>query len=255
MPNTVSAIIIAKDEEKMIPKCLASLAWVDEILVIDTGSTDKTIEIAKKAGAKVIRYATGKTFSDWRSYGLKIATGDWILYIDADERVTEELKNEIMQTINTTYNIRYTCFAIPRRNVVLGQELKHGGWWPDYVKRLYKKESLKGWKGELHEEPIFKGDIGHLINPMMHIKHETFSEMVDKTNNWSEIEAKLMFDANHPPMNIPRFLSAMFREFWDRMIVKKAFLDGKVGIMFATYQVFSRFVSYAKLWEMQINTK
>ena len=137
----------------------------------------------------------------------------------------------------------------------MGKELHHGGWWPDYVKSLYRKDSLRRWSGELHEEPEFAGGMGHLHAALIHNKHESFSEMVDKTNNWSEIEARLMFDAHHPPMNIPRFITAMGREFWHRMIIKRAFLDGKIGIMFAMYQVFSRFVSYAKLWEMQIQKK
>jgi hypothetical protein len=132
--------------------------------------------------------------------------------------------------------------------------MKHGGWWPDYVKRLFKKKILKKWKGELHEEPVFDGVMGHLENTLIHLKEDNLSDMVMKTNNWSEIEAKLMYEANHPKMNLRRFLSAIIREFWHRFIVKKAFLDGAEGIIFGIYQVYSRFFSYAKLWELQ-NTK
>jgi len=250
--TTITIVIIAKDEEKMLPECLKTLKWADEILVIDTGSTDKTIEIAKKHKVRTIRYLTGKNFSDWRNKGLGEAKSEWLLYVDADERVPEDLKVEIQSVIQQNEAV---CYAIPRRNIVLGRVLKHGGFWPDYQKRLFKKNALVKWVGEVHEEPVFSGDLLHLKSHMIHEKHETFSEMVEKTNKWSEVEAKLMFAANHPPMNIARFLTAIIREFWFRMIKGRAFLDGRVGVIFAMYQVFSRFISYAKLWERQVKNE
>lgn len=249
----LSILIITKDEEKMLPGCLKTVVFANEVIVVDTGSTDKTIKIAKRSGAKVYKYTKGKNFSDYRNYALKKATNKWILYIDADERVTPELKKEILSTIEHPIENTFT-YAIPRKNIILGKELAHGGWYPDYVKRLYLKSKLKRWTGDLHEEPEYVGDIGHLKNSLIHDKHETIPEMVDKTNKWSEIEARLMFDANHPPMNIPRFLSAMYREFQHRMINQMAFRDGSIGVIMAMYQVYSRFISYAKLWELQ-NTK
>jgi len=247
----LSAIIVVKDEEKMISECLQSLDFVGEVVVIDTGSTDNTKKIAEKHGARVIIYTSGKSYSDWRNKGLAESKGSWVLYIDADERVSIKLKQEILRTI-TSRSDQYSAYAIPRSNIIFGKAFRHGGWWPDYVKRLYQKNALKKWTGNLHEEPVFEGELGHLDNHLDHVKHETIFEMVEKTNKWSLIEAQLMLDAKHPPMNIRRFLTAMFREFWYRMIRHAAFLDGKAGIMMAIYQVFSRFVSYAKLWELQI---
>jgi len=245
----ISAIIIAINEEKKISDCLESLSWVDEILVIDGGSKDKTVSISKKYGARVVDYREGKDFSDRRNKGMREAKGDWILYLDTDERVTPSLRDEILEVIKIH---EFEAFAIPRRNFVLGSELKHGGMWPDYQKRLFRRDKLRGWKGELHEEPQFEGRLGHFKNSMIHLKHDKISEMVEKTNLWSNIEAKLMHDAGHPKMNIPRFGSAIFREFWLRMIKQGAFLDGAVGIIYGLYQVYSKFVSYAKLWEMQM---
>lgn len=244
----LSVLIIAKNEEDMIVPAIESVLWADEVIVLDTGSTDKTVAVAKKAGATVYTYTAGKSFSDWRNKALTLASGDYVLYLDADERIPRKLQAEIQTVINQS---EAAYFAIPRINVILGKELTHGGWWPDYVKRLYKKSALKKWEGKLHEEPVVEGSLAHLTNPMRHIKHETFSEMIEKTNDWSAVEAQLMFDAKHPPMTVLRFMSAMAREFWYRMVVKRAFLDGKEGVMFAMYQVYSRFISYAKLWEMQ----
>lgn len=251
----LTIIVIAKNEEKNLPDCLKSVSWADELLVVDTGSKDKTPQLAKKFGAEVQVFTKGG-YSDWRNEGLKFAKGSWILYVDADERATPQLKEEILQIINSDQeNSSFVAYAIPRENIILGKLLKHGGWWPDYVKRLYIKDKLKGWRGELHEEPIFDGSLGHLQNPLIHLKHDNLSDMVDKTNIWSEIEAKLMLDSNHPKMNQPRFVSAMFREFWLRVIKQKAYLDGAEGVIYAFYQIYSRFITYAKLWEMQLTKK
>lgn len=247
--NNLTIVIIVKDEEDLLSDCFTSIGNFGKVLLIDTGSTDKTIDIAKKNNAKVIIYKQGKNFSDWRNKGMKEVKSQWALYLDADERLTDELKNEIAEVCKKS---EYNAYAIPRRNIILGKELKHGGWYPDYQKRLFNKKYFKSWHGDLHEEPEFEGQLGLLEKAMIHYKHENFFQMIEKTNRWSNIEGELMFKANHPPMNEVRFVSGMAREFWKRMIVYKAFLDGRVGIMFAVYQMFSRFVSYSKLWELQL---
>ncbi len=250
--DRLSVVILAKNEQKKIVDCFKSVMWADEVVLIDTGSTDGTLEVAKSFKVKAIRYKGKGSFSDWRDRGRKEATGDWIFYLDADERVTPLLKREIMTVI--TQN-KFTAYARPRRNFIFNKEFKYGGQWPDYNIRLFRSRSLVSWKGDLHEDPIFKGNLGYLKNPVVHLKHESLSEMVEKTNGWSEIEAKLMYEASHPPMNISRFISAMLREFSLRMVRQKAFLDGSEGIIYAMYQVYSRFISYAKLWEMQLKTQ
>lgn len=263
MKAKLSAIVLTRNVEELMGECLDSLKWADEVVVVDSGSTDKTVDIAKKHDAKIFEIKKG-TFSDKRNLGAKKAKGEWLLYVDADERVTPLLRREIESRITRPHRIResasgaanhvsrITAYAIPRRNILLGKEMRHGGWWPDYVLRLMKKSALKKWKGELHEQPEVKGRVGKLENPLIHKTHRNLTEMVEKTNEWSEIEAALMFEANHPKMNIFRFFSAMFREFWYRGVKEKGFLDGPVGIIEIIYQVFSRFVSYAKLWETQL---
>lgn len=245
----ITALIITKNEEENIARAVKTVRWCDEVLVVDTGSTDKTVGKAKKSGAKVISFDSSKPdYAAWRNKGAKEGRGDWLLYIDADEEVSKALKSEIKGELETT---QFAAFDIPRKNYILGKWMRHGGQWPDKVLRLMRKDSLVGWKGVLHEQPKIKGKLGHLTNPLIHHKHDNLEDMVTKTNMWSEVEAKLMFDAGHPPMNVLRFTTAASREFWKRMIVQMAFLDGPKGIIYALYQVFSRFVSYAKLWEMQ----
>lgn len=248
----ITGLVVAKNEEEKIGDCLKSLKWVDELMVIDDNSTDKTAQVAKKHKAKIIKYPKNTdSYALKRNFALKKAKGDWILYVDADERVTPELKKEINNLLLS--KPKYASYAIPRRNIIFGHEFKHSGQRPDYVKRLFKKDNLEGWSGDLHEEPVLKdGQMGHLENSLIHLKPDNLTEMIDKTNWWSEIESKLMFDANHPPMNIPRFTTAIMREAWKQFVVYKCFLDGIYGIIYGTYQVYSRFISYAKLWEMQI---
>lgn len=257
--SKISAVVIAKNEEEKIKDCLESVRWAGEVIVVDNASTDNTPDVAKQSGARVMTASEKYTlnYSKLRNLGLKNTKGEWVLYIDADEQVSPELEGEILEKIKTEkwQESNLTAFAIPRRNFILGKELKHGGWWPDYVKRLFLKSKLKGWIGELHEEPRFDGKLGLLEKPLIHLKRDDLSGMVEKTNEWSEIEARLMYEANHPPMNVIRFLSAMFREFWLRMIRYKAYMDGVEGVIYAMYQVYSRFISYAKLWEMQIRNK
>ncbi len=252
---SLSVVVITKNSADKIEGCLESAnGLAGDILIIDGGSTDGTLEIAKKHGARIVKQI-GKGYSDWRNQGIKAARSEWIFYLDSDERVTPELKIEIEKEME---NPQFFAYAIPRRNIILGKEMKHGGWWPDYVKRLYKKSALRKWVGDLHEEPILESAswrMGHLKNPIVHLKHDNLSEMIKKTNNWSEIEAKLLFDANHPKMSWWRFFRIMLTELWHRLIAKKGFLDGIEGIIYAIYQMWSKFVTYARLWEMQTRVK
>ncbi len=248
----ISVIVLTHNEEPVIKECLESVKWADEIVIVDDNSTDETLKIVRKLGVKKIIKAPEKSdFSDRRNLGAKEANGEWLLYVDADERVTPELKDEIKSTVSN-----FVAYAIPRKNIRLTKVLYHGGWWPDYVLRLIKKDKLIGWEGELHEQPKIDGEVGKLKEAFLHYSHRgNFEHKLQNTINWSEIEGRKMYDAGHPQMNVARFLSAMWREFYSRMIKQKAFLDGTEGVIEAFYQVFSVFISYARLWEMQQKEK
>lgn len=259
----ISVIILTKNEEEVILDCLESVKWADEIVVVDNDSTDNTLGVIKKFGVKnIIQSGAENTFSERRNLGAKGAKGDWLLYVDADERVTPMLREEIMEKVEDLPVGRqsgmsgrmedFSAYAIPRRNIRLTKELRWGGWWPDYVVRLIKKDNLIRWEGDLHEQPVVEGKIGHLKEALVHFSHRgSFEHKLQNTINWSKIEAQKLYEAGHPPMTVTRFLSAMAREFYQRMIKYQAFRDGTEGIIEATYQVFSVFITYARLWEMQ----
>jgi glycosyltransferase involved in cell wall biosynthesis len=247
--KNITIIIAAKNEEKKIDKCLKSVNWASQTILVDTLSTDNTKKIAKGLGAEVYDYEKG-SYSDWKNYGATKAKGDWILFMDADERVTEKLKAEILSIIG---NREKGVYAIPRRNVIFGREFKHGGLWPDYVIRLFKKDRFIKWAGVLHEQPKFMGELGYLDNPLVHHKHDNLEEMVEKTNNWSAIEAELLYKNGHPRMAWWRFARIMLTEAWKRFFQQLGFLDGPEGVIYSSYQVWSRFITYAKLWELQLH--
>lgn len=244
----ISGVILSKNNEDLISDAIESLIGLcDEIIVLDGASTDKTREIAKKLGAKVFLQKKGG-YAVWRNQGLESSRGEWIFYLDSDERIDKILKKEIEETISKG---QYSYYAIPRKNKILGKDMYNGGWWPDYVKRLFKKSELVRWEKDLHEEPIVRGEMGYLKSPILHLKHDNLTEMVIKTNKWSVIEAELMLDGNHPKMSWWRFLRIMLTEVFFRLIYLKGLLDKQEGIIYALYQMWSKFISYAKLWEMQ----
>lgn len=269
----LSIIIPTKNTEGKIADCLKSVKGMGEIIVLDGGSTDKTVEIAKEAGARIAKQKQG-SYAVWRNQGAGLARGDWLFYIDSDERTTLQLREEILQitagpaavlppripTRGPFLGVPLTAlpvaaYAIPRRNFVFGKELKHGGWCPDYVLRLIRRDKLVRWEGELHEQPKISGEVGYLKEALIHIKEDNLSDMVVKTNKWSEVEARLLLDSGHPKMAWWRFLRPVATEIFDRLVLKLGFLDGVPGIIFSVYQGYSVFMRYAKLWEMQRRSK
>ena len=249
--KTISAIVIARNEEKMIKECLASLSFCNEIVVIDNGSGDKTVKISKKMGAKVFEYKSAdKDFSDLRNFGAGKTTTDWILYVDADERVPLRLKEEIESKILNDSS--FDAYKVKRKNFYFGDYE-----WPyvEKIERLFKKKSLKGWEGSLHESPIIDGRIGETEYFLIHHTHKDLSSMVEKTLKWSKIEAELRFEANHPKMIWWRFPRVMISAFINSYIMEGGWKVGTAGLVESIYQAFSIFITYAKLWEKQLKMK
>lgn len=244
----LSSIIITKNEQEMIADCLVSLEFSDEILVVDTGNTDLTNSIAIDHGAKIVK-SKATDYAGFRNDGLKAAKKDWILYLDADERVTPALRQEIISTLKDP-NLNFV-YQIPRQNIYLGRTMHYGGWGHDRVIRLFPKELLKHYSGSLHEQPEFLGELKTLTQPMTHFSHRDLSSMLNKTIDFTNFEANLRIQAHHPKMSWWRFLRVMLTEFNLRFIKLSAWKDGKEGIIDGLFQVFNTFIIYARLWELQ----
>lgn len=248
--SKISAIILTKNDEKRIKECLESISWVDEVIVVDNGSTDRTVDIARGMKVTVVQEKSGIDFARLRNIGKEKATGDFLLYVDSDERVTPELKKEIQELAKTYSEGDPAAYFISRINYYLGQP------WPyrDKMERFFWKKGLIGWEGKLHESPRVTGNVGQLRNSLMHNTHRTLEEMLEKTNQWSEIEADLRFKANHPPIVFWRLLRVMVTGFFDSYIKQSGWRAGVTGLIESIFQSYSAFITYAKLWERQ-NTR
>jgi glycosyltransferase involved in cell wall biosynthesis len=246
----ITIIILTRNEAARIKECLQSVAWADEIIVIDNGSTDGTVELAKKLGVTVIE-SKEKSFSRLREFGSEKSKNDWILYIDADETVPVPLQKEIVSTLGAFQpQLSPVGYNISRTNYYLGNVL-----WPvkDSMMRLFFKKSLISWQGKLHETAIINGTSRFLKEPLIHHTHRTLEEMVAKTNEWSETEAELRVSAHHPPIAPWRIIRVMMTAFWDSYIRQKGWKAGVGGMIESVYQAFSMFITYAKVWEKQQN--
>lgn len=241
----LSVIILAKNVQNEIVAAIKSSKFADEIIVVDTGSTDHTIDVCRRLGTKIV-HSTGDSFSRWRNDGAEAAKGEWLFYLDSDERVPVKLAKEVLSSIE---NPDFQSYTISRYEVFLGKHLEH---WPDpRVLRLIKKSALKRWEGKLHEQPKIDGLVGELRHQMVHLSHKNIDEKVLSTLAWSKTEAQLLFSSGHPPMAGWRFVRIMMTEFWDRCVRQGLWRDGTEGWIEIIYQMFSKFVTYERLWEMQ----
>ncbi|HSX40599.1 MAG TPA: glycosyltransferase family 2 protein [Candidatus Saccharimonadales bacterium] len=243
----LSAVIIARNEEDMIADAIDSLSFADEVVVIDNASTDRTKDVAKMMSAKVFS-ANSADFSRLRNEGREKAKGEWILYIDADERVSPALQNSIKNKVLSSKYDGVSAFRVQRKNFYFGNHE-----WPyiEHLERLFKKEKLKGWKGALHESPEIEGEVGVLEGFLLHYTHRDLAGMVKKTIEWSKTEAMLRYKAGHPKMTWWRFPRVMTTAFFNSYVRQKGYKAGTVGLIESMYQSFSMFITYARLWEMQ----
>lgn len=243
----LSAIVITKNEENRIKACLESIKWTDEIIVLDNGSDDKTVQIAKQFTNKVFSFPH-LDFASLRNKGMEKSSGDWVLYIDSDERILASLRQEIENLISSNDK---SAYAISRRNIIFGREVKYGPFWPDWVIRLLKKEKFETWVGKVHEYPKFKGSLGYSKNSLLHLTHRNIDQIVLKSLEWSKIDAKLRFDNKHSKMSGWRFLRIFTTEVFNQGILRKGFFNGTIGIMDSLLQAFSMYITYVRLWQMQ----
>jgi len=241
----ISAVILTKNEEKNIKKCLESLTWCDEKIVIDDFSEDKTVEIAKKMGAKVHAHKLNNDFSEQRNFGLATAQGDWVLFVDADEEVSQALWFEIMAVTNDPKNF-YVGFYIKRKDFMWGRELKFGEAGSLKLLRLAKKEA-GSWTGKVHETWRIKGNTLLLQNAILHYPHQSVREFLEEINYYSSLRAREL----HKKKIKAGWLAIILypkAKFIVNYFFKGGFLDGLPGLVFALMMSFHSFLVRGKLW-------
>lgn len=245
----LSVVVLTKNEELVIKACLESVKFADEIIIVDQGSTDKTIEIAKQYTSKIY-VNTDESFALRRNIGNEKASGDWILHIDADERILAPFKEELLEVMRSTKN---TAYAIRRTNIIFGQEVHYGPYKDDLMIRMVRKDAFKGWEGNVHEHLNFSGLLGYFGQPVLHLTHRDLDHFVLKSLEWSKTDALLRLNSNHPPMTGIRFLRILITETFNQGIKRRGFFGGTVGMIDSMLQVFFLYMSYVRLWEMQQN--
>ncbi|AKM81442.1 MAG: Glycosyl transferase family 2 [Candidatus Pacebacteria bacterium GW2011_GWF2_38_9] len=247
MKSNITALVIAKNEEKMLQACLETLSFCQKIIVLDDGSTDQTASIAENYNCQVISFAHD-SFSKLREKARDLVETDWLFYVDADERVTPALAKEILLHIE-----KNDCqvMTIHRQNVCYGKKFAFGGWQDDFVTRVFKKENLLSWQGEIHESPIFKGLNLTLQHELVHLTHRSTQDNLRKSAEWTIKEATALADASVKKVNLVVILRKGMMEFYRRAIKHQGYKDGMAGIVEALVQGINRMIVYIQVWELQ----
>ncbi|MBI4777605.1 glycosyltransferase family 2 protein [Candidatus Desantisbacteria bacterium] len=241
----LSVAIITFNEEENIRKCLESIKWADEIVVVDSFSTDKTVLICKEYTDKIVQ-------KEWEGYGiqkqfaLEQTTSDWVLSIDADERVSSELKQEILST-----QLDKDAYNIPFKFYLLGRQLRFGGCGRERHIRLFRRQKAEFTQAMVHEDILVNGETGCLKNIIVHFSYKDIADYFDKFNQYSTIDAIKKFrQGKRIILTLQIFASIL--DFVKRYILQLGFLDGVPGFLWASFSSFHRMVKYAKLWEIQV---
>ncbi len=254
----LSVVIITLNEEKHLAKCLESVKDItDEIVVVDSGSIDGTIEIARKFGAKVF-VRDFDNYANQKNFATEKVGGDWILSIDGDEEITSELASEIRQAVNSTI---YSAYSMPRRNIILGKFIKYTRWQPEFDRHVWLwKRGMGEWVGDVHEELSVHGRIGKLKNPKIHHQYETVSEFLTMMNKYSELDAgkqslsfqqKQSLALHAKKFSLARFIWDPIYNFCVRYLYRLGFLDGWRGFVLSYLMAIYHLEIWIKAWEKQ----
>ena len=248
MPSApVSATVITLNEARNIRECLASLSWASEIIVVDSGSTDGTPDLARAAGATVIaREWPG--YAAQKDYAASQAAQDWILSIDADERVTPELAAEIQRTLEQPSD--FVAFRMPRVTFHLGRWIRHTDWYPDHQLRLYDRRHASWTPRRVHESVTARGPVGRLSQDLQHYAYRDIGHHYETMQNYTRLAALQMFEDGRRA----NFFDLIFNPpaaFLRNYVLKAGFLDGIPGLIISAMNSYYVFLKFAKLWALE----
>ena len=241
----ITVIILAKNEEKDLPQCLESVVWVDEIVVVDDQSTDKTISIAEKVGAKVYKRRLDD-FSSQRNFALSKVETEWVLLVDPDETVPQKLQEEMRKVIKLE---GFDGYYFPRKNIIFGQWIKHSGWYPDHQLHFFRTKKGK-YVGKVHEQVEIKGKAGYLKTPLVHDNYQTITQYLEKLIYYTELEAAKQIKAGYR-FSWPDLIQKPLDEFLRRYFAEDGYKDGVHGLALGLLQGFSELIVYLRIWEKE----
>lgn len=241
----VSAVVLTKNEEKQMVECISCLKWCEEIIVVDDLSSDKTVELARKAGAKVFINNLNNDFSQQRNFASSKVNNEWVLFIDADERVSASLVAEITNLDSELLN-KFSGFYIRRLDSIWGRKLKNGEAGGTKLLRLAKRNS-GDWRGRVHETWDIKGKTGVLKNQIRHKPHKNLNDFLEEVNWYTDIRAKELHDKKVKTNFFLIFLYPLAK-FMNNYFLKQGLKDGTVGMIHALIMSFHSFLVRGKLW-------
>ena len=245
---TLSVILITRNEEANLADCLASLEGIaQQIVVVDTNSSDRTLDIAKSYGAVIAQPQDWPGFGPQKNRALDLATGEWVLSLDADERLTPALKSEIVTAIHDSAHV--DCFAIPRLSWYCGRFIRHSGWNPDYVDRLFKRGSARFSDDLVHERLLPSGQVAKLENPMLHYSFMNYSQVLQKIDRYSTASAEQAFAKGKTSTPLKAVLHGAW-SFFRTYFLQAGFLDGPQGFTLAMSNAQGTYYRYVKLWHL-----
>ena len=246
MVKKLAVLILTYNEEKNIEECVGSVSFADEIIVIDSGSTDQTCQLAEKLGVKFVYHPMNEGFAGQRNFALQQTGADWVLYLDADERITPELAGEIQEIVKKDEQYAY---QILRNNVVFGQHVGYGGHSPDYSLRLYPRLAIS-WEGVVHEQAKVTLPIRKSKNGMLHYTYTSWDRYFFKFNQYTTMMAEKMLENGKKTKITDITLRPCFA-FFRFYILKSGWRDGKIGFIMAAYHAFYTMTKYVKLYYLR----
>jgi glycosyltransferase involved in cell wall biosynthesis len=252
MPATLSIVLITLNEAANLPRTLASVQGLGEIIVVDSGSTDATVEIARHFGARVF-IEEWKGFGAQKNFAFEKAAGDWILSLDADEELSQELAGEIQALLAAGANSAFTAYRIPRLNHFLGRPLRHGGYWPDPKLRLFRRGAAHFENRPVHETMQANGPIGNLKGHLIHHCYPTMDEYIEHMNRYSSAGAQMLVDSGRAGSSwIWLAWNAVLNPaatFLYNYVFRLGFLDGRAGLLqHLNHSVYIHW-KFVKAWE------
>ena len=247
----ISVIIVTFNEEKRIRRCLDSIGWVDEIVVVDQFSTDSTVAICREYTEKVC-VVTNKGFCEPdRPVALSKTSNEWTLYLDADESVSCELRREIESTLGNI--LQYDGYYVPRKNIYLGKWIRYSGWYPGYVLRLFKKNKVI-FSERIHADVVLAGRCGYMKNDLLHYTYENINEHVSKMIRYTNVLAEQAYIRGER-ITTRNFLWKLFIlpaiYFLKKYVWMQGYRDGIRGLLIGAFTFVTGFMASAKLWERQ----
>jgi (heptosyl)LPS beta-1,4-glucosyltransferase len=254
MSVELAAVILTKNEERHIDECLGTLSWVGERVVFDDYSSDRTLDLANARGARVLQHEM-ENFAAQREAALAQVEADWILFVDADERSTSGLAEEVLRVIRYEGAQAREGWWIPRHNYMVGHRMRGGGWYPDYQLRLLRRSKASYDPSHpVHEVVILDGEEGYLKNPLVHLNYDSVAQFRSKMGRYTELEAQILHE-QQVRVRPWTYVTMPLREFWRRFVTLQGYRDHVYGVLFCGLMSWYTLITYLRLRELERTTE